>query len=863
MTPPVTLTAIDDRLGLEFREIMSGTVTRTGGPEEEFVFDALIKIPSLNRFRANPPYVAEIAEGTITWGGRSIPVIPGTYELFAPVNPTRTQKEFRFHYGLTDEAGVRIDAEGRKEVRDDAGIDSIADLTTLFLVLKQGGNEVARGTLRIHVAEFFRQVDTITIVGTPPPNKTEEREAREVFFSFMNTQLREVYKEVPEIFRDDDALSPEERKTLELLIRVMLPDPLPADGPQFQDVVDSLNMFLADASVRQIDDLRGALRVASIIVPLLKKDVKKLRQLVAETMARRERTDLRDTFDTLQSLLALPYYAHPKADAMLGYRRPILADEKVRPDPSNLRVDAVPPAREFDVVVIGSGPSGSLVAARAAATGKSVLVLEAGPYVREETIDGQEIRSIARYYKQSGFQLANEGRSHHGPPVRILQGQVMGGGGVVNNAVCLPLPPDRFQRWANASFPISRDDLDLAYDRVADDLKIDLLSKTMAADRIHRRNPASKFLARAWGEPIAADLRRPVAAGHLYECPVNLNDCQGLGLCNVGCPVARKNNALQVYLREAQADGAVLVDRAEVVGLETVVASGKLKVTEAVVRLRSGDLHRVKGKEFVLGAGPIGSTAILLRSENIRRMLEANKVPVGQRFSANLGSPVFAFCFGEQHALPSVQIAHYWLPSDPAHGFVIESWYNPPAANALTMPGFQDEHARRMRKYASSVAAAPLAGTRPRGRIRLDGKRVRIDLPIGGAEIRALRIGLVQLCKAFLHRDNTEVASVAVGFDNGLEFVTAHEVDQFDAELQKVEADPKQAFRLRFGTGHPQGGNAMSNDPVFGVVAPDFRVVGTENLRVCDGSLFPDVAGVNPQWTIMALAHLCSEAMPR
>jgi choline dehydrogenase-like flavoprotein len=145
--------------------------------------------------------------------------------------------------------------------------------------------------------------------------------------------------------------------------------------------------------------------------------------------------------------------------------------------------------------------------------------------------------------------------------------------------------------------------------------------------------------------------------------------------------------------------------------------------------------------------------------------------------------------------------------------------------------------------------------------VRLDGNRVAIDLPIGGAEIKSLRVGLVELCKAFLHRDNVEVSSVAVGFDNGLEFVTAGEVDQFDAELQKVEADPKQAFRLRFGTGHPQGGNAMSNDPVFGVVAPDFRVFGMENLRVCDGSLFPDVAGVNPQWTIMALAHLCSRAM--
>jgi cholesterol oxidase len=66
---------------------------------------------------------------------------------------------------------------------------------------------------------------------------------------------------------------------------------------------------------------------------------------------------------------------------------------------------------------------------------------------------------------------------------------------------------------------------------------------------------------------------------------------------------------------------------------------------------------------------------------------------------------------------------------------------------------------------------------------------------------------------------------------------------------------------LRFGTGHPQGGNAMSDDPTIGVVEHDFRVRGVDNLRVCDGSVFPDSARVNPQWTILALADRCAAIM--
>jgi choline dehydrogenase-like flavoprotein len=43
------------------------------------------------------------------------------------------------------------------------------------------------------------------------------------------------------------------------------------------------------------------------------------------------------------------------------------------------------------------------------------------------------------------------------------------------------------------------------------------------------------------------------------------------------------------------------------------------------------------------------------------------------------------------------------------------------------------------------------------------------------------------------------------------------------------------------------------------VVDTDFRVKDTENLYVCDASIFPRGVKVNPQWTIMAAASLASE----
>jgi cholesterol oxidase len=47
----------------------------------------------------------------------------------------------------------------------------------------------------------------------------------------------------------------------------------------------------------------------------------------------------------------------------------------------------------------------------------------------------------------------------------------------------------------------------------------------------------------------------------------------------------------------------------------------------------------------------------------------------------------------------------------------------------------------------------------------------------------------------------------------------------------------------------------MSRQRALGVVDRDFRVHGFENLYVCDASVIPSSLQVNPQLTVMALAH--------
>jgi choline dehydrogenase-like flavoprotein len=72
---------------------------------------------------------------------------------------------------------------------------------------------------------------------------------------------------------------------------------------------------------------------------------------------------------------------------------------------------------------------------------------------------------------------------------------------------------------------------------------------------------------------------------------------------------------------------------------------------------------------------------------------------------------------------------------------------------------------------------------------------------------------------------------------------------------ERIRKDVKASRDISTGTGHPQGGNVMSNDAATGVVDSGFKVFGFENLFVCDASVFPTSLGVNPQVTVMALAH--------
>ena len=80
-----------------------------------------------------------------------------------------------------------------------------------------------------------------------------------------------------------------------------------------------------------------------------------------------------------------------------------------------------------------------------------------------------------------------------------------------------------------------------------------------------------------------------------------------------------------------------------------------------------------------------------------------------------------------------------------------------------------------------------------------------------------------------------------------------------ERELSRIDDEIGDASDLSVNSAHPQGGNAMSANPLKGVVDPSFRVYDALNLHVCDASVFPSSITVNPQLTVMALAAYAAD----
>ena len=536
-----------------------------------------------------------------------------------------------------------------------------------------------------------------------------------------------------------------------------------------------------------------------------------------------------------QQLSFAGYYNDPRTDESVGYtrfkvRRP---DEETLRKPLDLEVE-VPEGDaplHADVCIVGSGAGGAIVAYELAQHGLEVLVLERGRYVEPRSFDDNEVGMIGKLYADGVMQQTEDFN------FTVLQGSCVGGSTTVNNAVCFRPPEPVLRRWNDPN---------------TNDAGLDVAGLAESVKHIEEFLPVTPqpedVLNPSWRRYEEGAIRSGLSPASLKVGVVNANidRCLGCGYCNIGCAYGHKLSMLDRVLPAGQKTkkGKLrIVADCEVERIRTV--SGRPQhVDELLAKLRGGPRLRVTADRYVLSAGAVGSSYLLLKSH------AATELPVGHRLCFNMGAPLTAEFEDPQQAYAGLQISHYGIPRD--NGFVFETWFNPPVAQALNMPGWFEQHFENMRRYAHLAAVGVLVGTEGNARVKqaLTGGP-GIDYTPTKRDLTTLARGLRMLGEILFAGGAERIMINSWGYE---ELTNRGQLEWID----KIALEPGY---LALGTGHPQGGNAMSRDPRKGVVGPDFRVHGYDNLYIADASVIPSSLTVNPQLTVMGLAHHAAQQM--
>jgi choline dehydrogenase-like flavoprotein len=537
-----------------------------------------------------------------------------------------------------------------------------------------------------------------------------------------------------------------------------------------------------------------------------------------------------------QQMVFLGYYGDERTFESVGYapfsKRPRYEEAKPLLERDRRPLDCLRPEQvdgdrlAADAVVVGSGAAGAIIAYRLAEAGRNVLVLERGLHLDPSEFSEDEVAQISSLYADGALQLSRDFS------FQVLQGMCVGGSTVVNNAVCFDLPDKTLRRWNDElGAGLDEERLSSSFKEVRSWLRIGRPPSR------HLQGGSAKFLDGLEKLGLAG------GSGDVDVVEANISDCPGSGYCNIGCPFGSKLSMLDLVLPEGQERFGERLRILPECRAERIEYDGR-RATGVRAELSDGRKLVVKADTVVVAAGTIASSWLLMESRIARGR-------AGKHICFNLASPVTADFDEQLDSFDGVQISHYYDPPQ-GQGFVMESWFNPVVSQALNMPGWFEDHAHNMRRFRNLTAAGVLVGTQRNARLAraLTGGADIVYTP-AREDLEKLVEGLQLLCRIYLAAGALRVMPSTLQFH---EFRSEKDVELLGYYVRNNRD-------LSIGTGHPQGGNAISRDSGKGVVDGSCRVHGFDNLFVCDASVFPSSTTVNPQLTVMALANYAAPAM--
>lgn len=530
-------------------------------------------------------------------------------------------------------------------------------------------------------------------------------------------------------------------------------------------------------------------------------------------------------------------YASPATCEAIGFdfetdnRSQLLELDFFVPKIYALEVELASGASQFDVIVVGSGCGGGVVAHKLVDAGYSVLVLEKGKYINPKDMPTNPFEVDKLTFEQQARLVSDDGSTN------VLAGATVGGGGAVNWSCSLRTTQGVREEWSEAGVPWYTSTV---YDDALDYV-MDKMGCTTDIGRDH--SFTNKLLL-----DTAALLEYPAKA-----CPQNTgkhpynNRFHGSGLRS------GEKGGIGVWLEGAMAKGAQLADDATCL---RIVRSNKKAI--GVEALIGGQRNLIRSKRVVSSAGSLHTPTLLLRSgftnKHIGRGLKLHPVTL------LLGDHDEVVNKSDDPIMTAVSTIADNLDNQ-YHGPKIESMHHLPQLISKFAPwhdGF--DYARRCLRYKHTSGLLIITRDKGEGRVWLD----KSDPLVPKVDYTPSKYDLWALSRGCLYGANMQylggAREIIYPSPDAPSFYSSKPKEQrrindpdYQAWHKLVSKAVLHTYSTSIGSAHQMSSCRMSNKgPKHAPVDEKGRLHECQNVHIIDTSVFPTASGVNPMVSVLA-----------
>lgn len=474
-------------------------------------------------------------------------------------------------------------------------------------------------------------------------------------------------------------------------------------------------------------------------------------------------------------------------------------------------------ALKVQVLIIGSGAGGATTAAVLAQNGFEVVVLEEGDRHTLADYGQSPTASMQKLYRNKGL-LPVMGSV----PIGYVEGRCLGGSTEINSGFWHRLPPEFLMRW-QARFNL----VDFTQEALAP--HFDWAEETLMVQDRQGHWPKSTQVFQRGVEAMqwsAQEVRR-AASG-----------CVNTNACPSGCPKGAKQGVSLKLIPYAESKGARFLTGCKA----RLLLKSRGRITGVLAEMRRPEggsaLVRIEAEHVFVCAGPTQTPGLLRRSGIKEHVGDTFQIHPMLKVSALFDEEIDA----HKSVMPLLQVKEFWPDISMGGSFFSVGHL------ALNLADNWLENQELLSSYRNMATYYVAVRGTGRGSVRNswlgDGDPV-LKYELSEVDIRHLSQGLARLATLLLSAGAKAVYPCVFG------------LPKISSELDAVrwldESLPRSALSLT--TVH-----AFSTCPVGEkaerCAADSFgKIHGLENLYINDASMLPDSPGINPQGTIMALAH--------